>query len=245
MRKLVSFLLIIFVGLRCYSQIVDCDSLVVSDLPQPIDKFEIKQVILPASLMVLGGIGAINSRNWVNKEVDNALRSEHKCGVDKWLRFVNSSAHLAGGLVFEGKHCWQDRFLISATSHTVMVLTGYSLKHLVKEHRPEGDDNRSFPSGHVALAFTGAELLRQEYGTACGIGGYAVATAVSYFRLRNGAHWFHDVVMGAGIGIASARIGQWLLPLEKKILGLNNKDNIGLLPYFEKTGVGLSVAARF
>lgn len=104
-----------------------------------------------------------------------------------------------------------------------MLILGYGTKYVVNEQRPDLSDRHSFPSGHVALAFTGAELMRMEYGTAYGIAGYAVAASVAFLRLYNNKHWFNDVIMGAGIGILSARIGQWLLPFERKLLKINTK----------------------
>ena len=104
-----------------------------------------------------------------------------------------------------------------------MMMLGYATKYVVNEQRPDLSDRHSFPSGHVALAFTGAELMRMEYGTAYGIAGYAVAASVAFLRLYNNKHWFNNVIMGAGIGILSARIGQWLLPFERKLLKINTK----------------------
>ena len=113
---------------------------------------------------------------------------------------------------------------------------GYGAKYIINEQRPDLSDKHSFPSGHVAMAFTGAELLRSEYGTAYGIGGYAIATSIAFLRLYNNRHWFNDVLMGAGIGILSARIGNWLLPFNRKLFKINknsgNTSTIAIMPSY-------------
>lgn len=203
-------------------------------------KFKAQQLILPGALMASGLIGAIDYNNNVNRSVNDAmtdLSDGHHCKVDDYLRFVPSAAHLVmGSLGIKSRHNFKERFLISATAHAAMLVMGYGSKYVIHEQRPDLSNNRSFPSGHVAMAFTGAELLRSEYGTAYGLAGYAVATGVAFLRLYNNRHWLNDVLMGAGIGILSARIGCWLLPLERKLLKINGKQTktstITAIPFY-------------
>lgn len=204
-------------------------------------KFDAKQLILPGSLMITGLIGVIDSDNNLNKSVRDAmvgLSNNKVYKIDDYLRFLPSASHLVmGSLGIKSRHNFKERFLISATAHAAMLVMGYGMKYAFHEQRPDFSDNHSFPSGHVAFAFTGAELLRSEYGTAYGIAGYAVATGVAFLRLYNNRHWFNDVLMGAGIGILSAKIGCWLLPFERKVLKINRKDNnnstIALAPAYD------------
>lgn len=205
------------------------------------EKFNPKQLILPGSLMLAGVLGTFDSDNNLNLSVRDAmtgLSDGHRCKVDDYLRFLPSASHLLlGNLGVKSKHDFKERFLISATSHAAMLVLGYGFKYAIHEQRPDLSDNHSFPSGHVALAFTGAELLRSEYGTYYGLAGYAVATGVAFLRLYNNQHWFHDVLMGAGIGILSARIGNWLLSFERKLFRINNKKQkssiVALMPGYD------------
>ena len=69
----------------------------------------------------------------------------------------------------------------------------------------------SFPSGHAASAagfVTGVALESRRTGVALA----PAAAAVAYSRLHTGAHWFSDVVGGAGIGVAVAVAGRALVP---------------------------------
>ena len=203
-------------------------------------RFKSQQLIVPGILMFSGLVCAIDYENSLNRSVNDAMTNLSKgktCKIDDYLRFVPSATHLLLGSVgIKSKHNFKERFLISATSHAAMLIIGYGLKYAIHEKRPNMTDNHSFPSGHVAMAFTGAELLRQEYGTAYGIAGYALASGVAFLRLYNNRHWFNDILMGAGIGILSAKIGYWMLPLERKLFKINKKSNntstIAIMPTY-------------
>ena len=203
-------------------------------------KFNAKQLIVPGVFMVTGIIGALDNDNNLNLSIKDAmtdLSGDSRCKVDDYLRFVPSAAHLLmGSIGIKSKHNFKERFLISATAHMAMIAMSYGMKYTIHEHRPDMSDNHSFPSGHVALAFTGAELLRMEYGNIYGTAGYVIATGVAFLRLYNNRHWLNDVLMGAGIGILSARIGNWLLPFERKLFKINEKTSstasVAVTPFY-------------
>ena len=201
------------------------DSLLGSDQPS---HFNAKSMILPGALMTLGIAGAIEPDITANDFVHDQFNHHHsRYSVDDYLRFAPSAAHLTLGFIpgVESKHSFRDRLLISATSHAICVGLSWSLKHCVRENRPDGRDKHSFPSGHVAIAFTGAELVRNEYGNTYGTAAYIVAAGVAYCRVHNNRHWLNDVLMGAGIGIGSARLGQWLLPYEQRLFHTTKKES--------------------
>ncbi len=75
----------------------------------------------------------------------------------------------------------------------------------------------------------GAELVRMEYGGWYGIGAYTIAVGVGFMRMYNGRHWLHDVVAGAGVGILSARVGEWSCRLWQKIFQTNGKKENDLV----------------
>jgi membrane-associated phospholipid phosphatase len=78
----------------------------------------------------------------------------------------------------------------------------YGLKYSVDEQRPNGESG-SFPSGHTAVTFAGAEFIRKEYGWAWGAPAYLAASFVGWSRVATQDHWSHDVLAGAAIGILS------------------------------------------
>lgn len=75
--------------------------------------------------------------------------------------------------------------------------------------RPDGSNNKSFPSGHTATAFMAATMLHKEYGGRSpwySIAGYSMATVTGVSRMLNNKHWLSDVLVGAGIGILGVSV---------------------------------------
>ena len=95
---------------------------------------------------------------------------------------------------------------------TVMVQSAIveSLKKVVPERRPFPSLRKdSFPSGHTATSFAGAEMLRQEtqeISPFISYSGYAIAIITGIMRIKERKHWLRDVLAGAAIGIASTQL---------------------------------------
>ena len=105
-----------------------------------------------------------------------------------------------------------------------------------------------FATGAAGLAREGAAALGCAWGTGWGAGAYAFATGIAFLRLYNDRHWLNDVIGGAGVGILSARIGYWLLPWERRLLGWEKKSSaIVIVPGYnaEYRTPMLSMAARW
>lgn len=83
-----------------------------------------------------------------------------------------------------------------------MELATYGLKYAVDAKRPNGG-NQSFPSGHTAASFMGAEFIRQHYGPWWGVPAYLAAGWVGWTRVDSHNHYWRDVAGGAAIGILS------------------------------------------
>ncbi len=79
------------------------------------------------------------------------------------------------------------------------------VKFTVRRERPDGSNRQSFPSGHASSAFATATVLQRHYGWKAGIPAYAVGSYVALARMSWNRHHASDVVMGAGLGIASGR----------------------------------------
>ena len=76
------------------------------------------------------------------------------------------------------------------------------LKELVRRERPNGDNHRSFPSGHTSHSFVSATVLKELYGWKVGAPAYGLAVIVAMNRIQDNKHYFSDVVFGAGLGTA-------------------------------------------
>jgi membrane-associated phospholipid phosphatase len=114
-----------------------------------------------------------------------------------------------------GKNTFIDRTIIFAMAEGMMSLATFGLKKATHRLRPDGSNYYSFPSGHTANAFLGAEFMAQELGDKS-IGysavGYGFATATGILRIYNRDHWFSDVIAGAGFGILSTKAAYLLYP---------------------------------
>ena len=80
-----------------------------------------------------------------------------------------------------------------------------AVKFTVRRDRPDGSNDKSFPSGHAASAFATASVLQGHYGWKVGVPAYALGSDIALARMSWNRHHATDVVMGAGFGIASAR----------------------------------------
>lgn len=184
--------------------------------------FRPKQLIVPGALIALGAVGTIYRQP--SKFVETQTGWTHTT-VGSYLQFAPLAGYLALDYCgVKARHGLTDRLLMGATGAALTVVADQACKWIIDERRPDGSDRRSFPSNHTALAFMGAELVRMDYGPAAGTVAYIAAGAVGVLRLTCHRHWLNDVVAGAGVGILAARAASWLLPLERKILGMKNGD---------------------
>jgi len=93
--------------------------------------------------------------------------------------------------------------LIRAQALSQLFVQG--TKFAVARQRPDASNSLSFPSGHSASAFATATVLQQHFGWKVGLPAYAFAGFVGASRMASSQHYFSDVVIGAGIGIAAGR----------------------------------------
>ncbi|MFM2229726.1 MAG: hypothetical protein RL607_984 [Bacteroidota bacterium] len=216
--------------------------------------FNYKSFILPA---VMVGYGIIGLKNHEIQNINSDTRTEIKEHIDQKLSIDDISQYSPALAVYglnalgiQGKHLFKDRTIVLGTAYLLMAVTVNSFKYTTKVERPDGSSNNSFPSGHTATAFLGAEFLYQEYKEVSpwiGIMGYTIATGTGYFRMYNNRHWFSDVIAGAGIGIGSTKIAYLIYPYLSKLFNTKKMSkNTGLiLPFYTKEQSGLCAIFRF
>ncbi|MDX8340994.1 phosphatase PAP2 family protein [Draconibacterium sp. IB214405] len=217
-------------------------------------EFKPSALILPGVLIGYGVIGIESDglKFW-NSEIKEELNEhiDEKLTIDDFSQYAPTLAVYglnAAGI--KGRHNFRERTTILLTAYTVMAATVTTLKKTTKITRPDNSSTNSFPSGHTATAFMGAEFLWQEYKDVSpwyGIAGYAVASGTGFFRMYNDRHWFTDVVTGAGIGILSTKCAYWVNPwLTEKLFKDKSKQATSMIyPYYNGEQMGVGCVFRF
>ena len=167
--------------------------------------------------------------------------------IDDFTQYAATGSYFAFDLMgIKAKHDIRSRLFVASVAHIIMGSSVNLMKKSVPIMRPDFSASNSFPSGHTATAFVGAELIWQEYNHQSvwyGIGAYTVAAGTGFFRMYNNRHWLSDVVMGAGIGILSTKMAYWMLPkLEERVH--KRKYPYLLIPSYNGKQFMLSFASR-
>lgn len=217
-------------------------------------RFRAEQLVVPVSLVGLGvlGIGENSPMRGINLTIRNGLNEVSggvKLRFDDYVQYVPVAFYLTLDFMgLKAKHSFGERVAVAAVTYIAVTAISQGLKYTVREPRPDTGTRNSFPSGHTMTVFAGAELVRSEYGWGVGMGAYALAATVGFMRMYNGRHWFNDVLAGAGLGILSARIGYWMLPLNRHIFRIPRKGQAMVaspIYYTNTKAVGMSCAIQF
>ena len=216
-------------------------------------QFGYKNFIVPG-ILVAYGFASLETKGLksINAEMKEEVWVEHPhktTNIDDYLKFAPAVAvyglNIAG---IKGRNNFRDRSMIYVLSNLITNSTVFGLKALTNEHRPDGSDYYSFPSGHTAVAFASAEFMRQEYKDVSpwyGVAGYLMAGATGALRMYNNKHWLSDVMAGAGIGMASTKLAYWLYPSIKRKLFKDKPMNTMIMPYYQSGGGGIAMVYNF
>lgn len=214
--------------------------------------FQSSQMIAPVTLLSVSAFGLVD--NSPLRRLSNSIHGEmekhgYQAKIDNVIQYAPIAFHLALGFTeVKSRYCFRDRAIIATTSYLINLGVTSGLKKLSRELRPYGHVRTSFPSGHTATAFTGAEMVRIEYGNGLGAFAYGIATTVGLLRVYNDRHWFHDVFAGAGVGILSAKAGYWLLPAWRRLFKLKDRGAVTMfVPSFDpqNRSVGLNLCLLY
>lgn len=127
------------------------------------------------------------------------------------LQFVPlASVWALKGFGIPTRDSWGQMAVNQGLSAAINAALVYGIKGNVDALRPDGEDYRSFPSGHSAWAFMGATVVARELGQTSAwypLGAYTLATSVAASRVLQRRHLPSDVLAGAGIGILATQVG--------------------------------------
>jgi membrane-associated phospholipid phosphatase len=185
------------------------------------------------------------------------------CAGEGWARFASTTGtalYLGAGTLLPlatdggdgGRHAAR-----AADALAGAVLLSEGLKRLVPEARPDGSDRKSFPSMHTASAMAVA-TVQSRYHPEQSTAWYAGAAVVGFSRVALRKHHPHDVLAGAALGHAIARLslqqsrGFLLTPLIPDAPGaafapepLLTVRGVGLSPLMTAEGMGVQAGWAF
>lgn len=176
------------------------------------------QPALPALMTIYGmaapSIGLLHNAD-VRTSRHVAPWASERGNWDSYLRWAPATGILAlKAAGVHTSHSLRQQLTLQASAHFLTAGAAWTGKQLFKRVRPDGSDSKSFPSGHSAIAFTGATIWRLELKETHPVlswGGYLLAGITAAQRVRHNEHWVSDVVGGAGVGILSAQASYWVL----------------------------------
>ena len=125
--------------------------------------------------------------------------------------------------------------LQAAGSLAAVSLVTEGMKEAFPEWRPDRSDRKSFPSGHTSRSFAAAATLFNRNGKSIGIPAMIVASFVGVARVQADKHHWHDVAVGAGLGLATGFL----------ITGKKENSQTAFVPWADTKGGGVSFAMRF
>lgn len=180
--------------------------------------FKVGPAAVSGGLMAAGSVLTfVPSANTLQVALrDNILQADMpRVHLDDYMQYTTAVAPLALNLCgLKSRHTTGRLALLEGGSYLLGAGWLNAFKYGIGVLRPDNSSYNSFPSGHTFVAFTGAEILRREYGKEypwIAVAGYAVATLVGAMRIYNNRHWAGDVLAGAGLGILNTTLVYWAL----------------------------------
>lgn len=234
---------------------IAADTAAVAAYPDPTHHFRAAEWLIPGGVAVFGAI-CVNA-SWgknLRENLHNTFSQKglNKTSIDNYIQYAPAALTLGLGLCgVKGQHAFKDRAIIMMMSYATMDIVVNAAKYTFKEKRPDSSSRNSFPSGHTATAFVGAEMLYQEYRNThpwIGYTAYGLSAAVAYLRMHNDRHWANDVLAGAAVGMLSTKFAYWLYPKifrEKKRENRMKRTAFFGMPYYQDRTAGVNMAMVF
>ncbi len=176
----------------------------------------VKSFILPAALISLGAVSIHNNTPISNTGVKNFRDRnfpDFHTTLDNYLQLLPTAVGY-GMMINNKEHRFWPYTKKVVLTEAVMLALVYPAKNWVGEKRPDSGTPNSFPSGHTAQAFASATVFADEFGRHrfwLQASAYTCATSVAVLRVLNNRHYAGDVIAGAGFGILSAKLSEWII----------------------------------
>jgi membrane-associated phospholipid phosphatase len=206
-------------------------------------------VVSPENLspFIIGGMAAATA-SFFDKEA-----REEMTGLMEWSESFETaggplySALFVTGMFTAGRFAapgGRFRAMTYDMLDAAVVNTAWStvIKEAVGRERPNGQDDKSFPSGHTSNAFAMATVAERHYGWKLGVPAYALAGLMGVSRMNEDKHWLSDVVAGATLGFV---VGQTVVRVNGRGMERVGRATWSLAPIVARDTRGLQVSGTF
>lgn len=160
-------------------------------------------------LLLAGGTGMIVGIHEKDPEIQRSFQPSRPMGktfddIMKWGAHpivLGGASLLAFGLselYGSKKAAVTSGTMLEALALTETLTLG--LQFATHRRRPDGSNNRSFPSGHTSSAFALATVTQVLHGPWFGVPAYVLASLVGVSRIDSNKHVASDVIAGALLG---------------------------------------------
>jgi membrane-associated phospholipid phosphatase len=171
----------------------------------------LKKAIIPS--LLAGSALLITNSNFeirLQRNVKFGIPENFNTTLDDYTRFAPLAQMYAADVFgVESRSHWFDQTKNAVIAMLITDLITSKLKSNIVKTRPNGANDNAFPSAHTSYAFTSATILYEEFKDTKPVlaySGFAFAITTGYLRMAKDAHWFSDVLLGAGIGIAVTKL---------------------------------------
>ena len=144
--------------------------------------------------------------------------------AEAWDRFADvGRAVLVGAATVLPHRSDANRDRVSAGACLIAIrFLSKLLKKTFPERRPDGENDKSFPSEHAAECTAAALIVEREYPGHIGALAYGLAASVAMARIQSKKHHPRDVFAGIAIGSISVWISLHLRRALMRRIRTNN-----------------------
>jgi membrane-associated phospholipid phosphatase len=158
------------------------------------------------------------------------------------------SSVFVAGMFTAGRFAHGARFRAMTYDMLDAAVVNFGYTELVKlavgRERPNGQDDKSFPSGHTSNSFALASVAQRHYGWKVGIPAYLAAGLVGASRIQQDKHYLSDVVAGATLGYI---VGRTVVRVNSRPLepGQGRRAQVDVTPIVVRHRRGLQLSVAF
>lgn len=226
-------IVLIFIGLNFSHATDDIPLIEKSTPPQLIFSNELDNIIAPftysSSLILLSGVAAtyiIYKKDFEKKEHRHTSFSDRERKWSSWgniagwgvLPVVYSAIMVTDHFTNSDPYSTSlkdTEYMLKTIAYT--GLSTFVLKTITSQRRPKDKlKSDSFPSGHASSAFAFSTAIWLLHGPYWGTFSAALASWITYSRIDDGSHYYHDSIFGAALGISYA-LGIYYNHYEKRL----------------------------